>query len=100
MRYLLDGIKKYLILRKPLSGCLEGRTMLVPAAPPKGSEALRLHRWPARLRLPVPGAWSCVSPLLSGGRDDRGSSAARASAPGRAPGPTVWRIADLRGGSR
>jgi hypothetical protein len=31
-RYLLDGIKKNLILRKPRSGCLEGRTMLVPAA--------------------------------------------------------------------
>jgi hypothetical protein len=24
MRYLLDGIKKNLILRKPRSGCLEG----------------------------------------------------------------------------
>jgi hypothetical protein len=32
MRHALDGIKKYLILRKPLSGCLEGRTMVVPAA--------------------------------------------------------------------
>jgi len=32
MRYLLDGIKKNLILRKPRRGCLEGRTMLVPAA--------------------------------------------------------------------
>jgi len=44
MRYLLDGIKKNLILRKPppgprgarpedrLRGCLEGRTMLGPAA--------------------------------------------------------------------
>jgi hypothetical protein len=32
MRYLVDGIMKNLILRKPRSGCLEGRTMLVPAA--------------------------------------------------------------------
>jgi hypothetical protein len=30
MRYLLDGIRKNLILRKPRSGCLEGRTMLLP----------------------------------------------------------------------
>src|SRR5216683_4767990 len=29
MRYFLDGIKKNLILRKPQSGCLEGRTMLI-----------------------------------------------------------------------
>jgi len=32
MRYLVDGIMKNLILRKPRSGCLEGRTMLVSAA--------------------------------------------------------------------
>jgi hypothetical protein len=32
MRYFLDGIMKNLILRKPRSGCLEGRTGLVPAA--------------------------------------------------------------------
>jgi hypothetical protein len=32
MRYFLDRIKKNLILRKPRSGCLEGRTLLVPAA--------------------------------------------------------------------
>jgi hypothetical protein len=32
MRYLLDCIEKALILRKPLSGCLEGRTVRVPAA--------------------------------------------------------------------
>jgi hypothetical protein len=32
MRYLLGGIEKNLILRKPRSGCLEGRAMLVPAA--------------------------------------------------------------------
>jgi len=32
MRYFLDGIKKNLILRKLRSGCLEGRTVLVPAA--------------------------------------------------------------------
>jgi len=32
MRYLVDGIMKNLILRKPPSGCLEGRTGLVPAA--------------------------------------------------------------------
>jgi len=32
MRYFLDGIKKNLTLRKPRSGCLEGRTLLVPAA--------------------------------------------------------------------
>jgi hypothetical protein len=32
MRYFLDGIMKNLILRKPRSGCLEGRTVLVPAA--------------------------------------------------------------------
>jgi hypothetical protein len=31
MRYFLDGIMKNLILRKPRSGCLEGRTVLVPA---------------------------------------------------------------------
>jgi hypothetical protein len=31
MRYFLDDIKKNLILRKPRSGCLEGRTLLVPA---------------------------------------------------------------------
>jgi hypothetical protein len=38
MRYLLDGIKKNLILRKPRSGCLEGRTMLVPAPHRKAHE--------------------------------------------------------------
>jgi hypothetical protein len=33
MRYTFDGIKKtLLILRKPRSGCLEGRTVLIPAA--------------------------------------------------------------------
>jgi hypothetical protein len=32
MRYFVDGIKKNLILRKPRSGCLEGRTVLIPAA--------------------------------------------------------------------
>jgi hypothetical protein len=32
MRYFLDGIKKNLILRKPRSGCLEGRTVLIPGA--------------------------------------------------------------------
>ena len=32
MRYLLDGIKKNLILRKPRSGCLEGRADEVDAA--------------------------------------------------------------------
>src|SRR5207248_1614332 len=31
MRYSVDGIEKNLILRKPRSGCLEGRTLLVPA---------------------------------------------------------------------
>jgi len=32
MRYFLEGIKKNLILRKPPSGCLEGRTVPVPAS--------------------------------------------------------------------
>jgi hypothetical protein len=32
MRYFLDGIKENLILRKPRSGCLEGRRVLIPAA--------------------------------------------------------------------
>jgi len=35
MRYFpegIEGIKENLILRKPRSGCLEGRTSLVPAA--------------------------------------------------------------------
>jgi hypothetical protein len=27
-----NGIKKNLILKKPRSGCLEGRTVLIPAA--------------------------------------------------------------------
>jgi len=42
MRYLLDGIKKNLILRKPRSGCLEGRADAGPSRPPKGSHALRM----------------------------------------------------------
>jgi hypothetical protein len=29
---LLVALRKTLILRKPLSGCLEGRTALIPAA--------------------------------------------------------------------
>jgi len=32
MRYVFDGIKKNLVLRKPRSGCLEGRRVLIPAA--------------------------------------------------------------------
>jgi hypothetical protein len=38
MRYFLDGTKKNLILRKPRSGCLEGRTGLIPAA------RLKIHK--------------------------------------------------------
>ena len=43
MRYFLDGIKKNLILRKPRSGCLEGRADAGPSGPPKGSQALRMR---------------------------------------------------------
>jgi hypothetical protein len=32
MRYPVDGIEKNLVVRKPLSGCLEGREEPVPAA--------------------------------------------------------------------
>jgi hypothetical protein len=31
MRYFLDSIEKNLILRRPRSGCLEGRAVLVSA---------------------------------------------------------------------
>jgi hypothetical protein len=29
MTYVVDGIQNFLILRKPQSGCLEGRTALI-----------------------------------------------------------------------
>jgi hypothetical protein len=52
MRYFLDDIKKNLILRKPRSGCLEGRTVLIPAAYRKIHElrAVQSHKPPPPAR--------------------------------------------------
>src|SRR5438105_11553336 len=48
MRYCFDCIKKNLILRKPRSGCLEGRTVLVPVAYQRFTSSEERAKGPSR----------------------------------------------------
>jgi hypothetical protein len=50
MRAFFDGIKKSLILRKPRSGCLEGRTVLIPIGVNSFTGSLELAHQPASHR--------------------------------------------------